>query len=562
MIIISEDVTKKVPGETSLFISFDYKQEYVDLMRQCDGANFDKKNKLWEVPITNLSKLLDNFCMYDEIQLNLMDYIEPNNNIIEHPLSNYKIKLFDHQKDAVNYGLEHDKWLLLDKPGLGKSFSTIALAQELKNKFGIKHCLIVCGLNVLKNNWRKEIQKCVDLDCMILGEKITKRGKRIIGSIPERIAQLSRPINEFFIITNIETLRNKDIIDKLIKGPNKPDMMIVDEMQTCLNPSAQQTSNLLKLNKIQYIIGATGTPIMNSPLDTYVPLKLIGVERGNYTNFKYYYCTFGGQFNNIVCGFKHMDMLKSIFNKYSLRRTKELLNLPPKSVIKEYVDMEDNQSQFYDNIKKGIKEQVDKVELNTTSLFSIMTRLRQATENPSILTTEEISCAKIDRACSLVDELISNGEKIVIFCNFKETVNELAKRLKQYNPLVNTGDIADIIISENIDKFQKEDKYKIFIGTYAKCSTGLTLTAASNMICMSQCWTAAQNEQAQDRIHRIGTLKNVNIYYLITSDTVDEKVDEIVEEKGAIGEYLVDGEYLSEQTLQILKKYILDLMEK
>ena len=559
MIRIEERTTKKVPGETSLFVSFTYNPEYLNIVKQCEGAHFDRKSKEWEVPLSHLARLLDEFCSYEDIELNLLEYKEPDNTIKEHSLSNYKLNLYNHQVDAINYGLEHDKWLLLDSPGLGKSFSIIALAQELKLRYSINHCFIVCGLNVLKNNWRKEIQKCVDLDCIVLGERINKKGKRIMGSIPERVAQLNKPINEFFIITNIETLRNDNILKALLNGPNKPDMLVIDEMQTCLNPSAQQTSNLLKLNKTPYIIGATGTPIMNSPLDTYVPLKLIGADRSTYTNFKYYYCSFGGPFHNIVCGFKNMDILRDIFAKYSLRRTKDLLDLPPKTVIKEYVDMDEDQSQFYENIKQGVKEQVDKVELNTTSLFAILTRLRQATECTSILTTETISTAKIERACSLAEELIQNGEKVVIFCNFKETVKTLAERLKKYNPLINTGDVPDAIISENVDRFQKDPKYKIFVGTYAKCSTGLTLTAASNMICLSQCWTASQNEQAQDRIHRIGTSNNVTIYYLITSDTVDEKVDEIVEDKSAISDYLIDGEKLSEQALKKLQKYLEDL---
>lgn len=558
--IIEEGISKKVPGETSLFLTFPYNKDYVDIIKQCDGAHFDKKTKTWEIPLSNLAILLDNMCLHEDIELKLLPYNNIEGETREHVLGEYKLKLFDHQVDAINYGLDHDKWLLLDSPGLGKSFSLIALAKELKDKHNINHCLIVCGLNVLKNNWRKEIQKCVDLDCMILGERTNRNGRKVIGSIPERVAQLNKPIQEFFIITNIETLRNDKILEALLKGPNKPDMLVVDEMQTCLNPSAQQTSNLLKLNKVPYIIGATGTPIMNSPLDTYVPLKLIGANRSSYTNYKYYYCIFGGPFNNMICGFKNMDVLKEVFSKYSLRRTKELLNLPPKMIIKEYVDMDEGQSQFYENIKQGIKEQIDKVTLNTTSLLATLIRLRQATECPAILTTEDIKSAKIERACSLVEELVRNGEKVVIFCNFKETVKTLAEKLAQYCPLIGTGDVEDSVVSANVDKFQdKDSKHKVFIGTYAKCSTGLTLTAASTMICLSQCWTASQNEQAQDRIHRIGTSKHVSIYYLLTEGTVDEKVDEIVEDKSAISTYLIDENHLSEQAFNKLKKYIEDL---
>ena len=154
-----------------------------------------------------------------------------------------------------------------------------------------------------------------------------------------------------------------------------------------------------------------------------------------------------------------------MIDKYSLRRTKDLLDLPPKTIIDEYVEMNDEQQKFYKNIQEGIVEQVDLVNISTSSLLSMVARLRQATACPSILTSENIRSSKIDRAIDLTRQIVENGDKVVIFSTFKETVNVLANELKDLNPSVNTGDIKDEIISQNIDDFQNNSNSKVFIGT-------------------------------------------------------------------------------------------------
>ena len=123
----------------------------------------------------------------------------------------------------------------MDAPGLGKTLQLIYLAQELKEKEGIEHCLIICGLNTLKNNWKDEIHKHSDLSCMILGERKTKKGKIKIGSVKERLEDLKKPIEEFFVVTNIQTIRDSNIVSAIKNGPNKFDMIVVDEIHTCVS---------------------------------------------------------------------------------------------------------------------------------------------------------------------------------------------------------------------------------------------------------------------------------------------------------------------------------------
>ena len=557
MIIIKEAPTKKVPGLTSLFLEFKYHPTIVDILKQCSGAQYQEKDKIWEVPILNLSFLLDHLSLIDDIELHLLKEKSKSKIIYKQNLKD-KIQLMDHQKDAVEFGLNNPKWLLLDAPGLGKTFALIKLAEELKRTQGIKHCLIVCGINTLKANWKKEIAKFSDLDSIIIGEHISSSGRVYAKSVADRINQLKNPIKEFFVIINVETLRDDNIIKAINKGKNSFDMIVVDEIHTMKSPNSAQGSNLLKL-KSTYQVGATGTLLLNDPLDTYMPLKWIGAEKSSFSKFKYYYCEYGGPFNNVLVGFKNTTQLKDQIEKYSLRRTKDLLNLPPKTVIDEYVDMDIHQYNFYNNIKAGVIDQVDKVKMSTANLLAMVVRLRQASELPSILTTDKVESAKIERCIDLTHQILSDpNEKLVIFSCFKEPCNVVYNRLQEYNPLLCTGDISDAEISRAIDEFQNDDIHRVMVCTGSKMGTGVTLNRAHYAIFLSTPWNQGNQIQWEDRIHRIGTKDPVFIYRLWTIGTIDERVQELLQMKGALSDYVIDDE-IPQDALLILKKYIEEL---
>lgn len=540
MIHIEEKQTNKLPGKTSLFVESSYNPLIVETIKQCDVFNYNKKTTTWEVPLTSLSFLLERLSQLDDIEIVFLKEEKKKQHKV-YPLSNYKTKPYQYQIDGIEFGLNEARWLLLDAPGLGKTLQLIYLAQELKKKENIEHCLIICGLNTLKNNWKDEIHKHSDMSCMILGERKTKNGKVRIGSVQERLDDLKRPIEEFFVVTNIQTIRDSNIVSAIKNGPNKFDMIILDEGHVCKSPTSIQGKNLLKLSA-KYMILATGTILMNSPLDAYVPLKWIGADRSTYTNFKFYYCNFTGQFNNILLGYRNMDILKDQLEDVSLRRTKDLLDLPEKTVITEYVDMNDKQHSFYDNIKEGIIQQVDKVKMSTASLLAMVTRLRQATACPSILTTENIPSSKIERASDLAKQIIENGDKVVIFSTFKDSLYELEKEFNGVDYVVCHGDVSDGDINILKNRFQEDDNCKVMLATWQKMGTGITLTSASYAIFLDTPWTSSQAQQAEDRIYRIGSKKPVFIYYLVCKDTIDERVNEIVKDKQLLSDYVVDGE--------------------
>lgn len=559
MIYIEEKQPEKVPGLTSLFITFDFKKEIVDILKTCTPCNYSEKTNIWEIPLTRLSKFINQAYKYDNIDLKL---IEENSNktdvYTEKDLGVYKTVPYPYQKEGILYGLNHKGWLLLDQPGLGKTLQMICLAQELKEKEGVEHCLIICGINTLKSNWEKEISKHSDLSCRVLGKRINKKGNITYASVAERIKELSSPIDEFFVILNIETLRSNDVIKKLRSGKNKFDMMVVDEIHAAKTPTSQQGRNLLKLTNAKFKIGLTGTPILNSPFDAYMPLKWTGNDSSTYGNFKAQYCVYGGPFNNEIIGYKNLDMLSEQIESCSLRRTKDLLNLPEKTVIDEVLDMAPDHQLLYSNICEGIVDQVDKVKLSVTNLLAMVTRLRQATACPAILTTENITATKIDRCVELCDEIISNHNKVVVFSVFKDPLNELYKRLSNYKPLLCTGDVADDIISQNIDKFQESNENSVILCTTSKMGTGITLTAASYAIFIDTPWTQGVTQQCEDRIHRIGSGSPVFIYRLWCNNSIDMRVKKILENKEAIGDYIVDN-VRDQKTLDILKEMITDL---
>ena len=539
MIYISEQKSFKCPGETSLKIDFEYNQEIISILKQADGALWHKVQKYWELPVNQLAFLIDNLSYIDDLSLSFLE----NYNDKKYDLTlEYKTSPFPYQLDGIRWMLNTPNGLLQDPPGLGKTLQVIYLAEELKAQENYEHCLILCGINSLKNNWKKEIHKHSDESCIIIGEKINSKGKISYSSIRDRAEQLYNKIDEFFVILNVESLRDNLIIDAIRNSKNNFDLICFDEVHRAKSPTSQQGKNLLKLSQVgKRHIGMTGTLLLNSPLDAFVPLKFIGKENSTWTNFKNFYCVYEQRFgHNQIVAYKNINVLKEEIDSCSLRRDKSILNLPPKTIIPEFIDMDQSQQKFYENIMDGIVDEVDKVSINTTNLLGMITRLRQATSSPSVLTSSEIVPTKIERAIDLVEEIVSNGEKVVIFSYFKDPLYLLADKLKQYKPLIGTGDLDDKVVSDNIDKFQNDPDYKVFLGTVQKVGTGQTLTAATYMIHLDTSWTWADFDQACDRIWRIGSDKPVIIYNLICNGTIDERVWNLLNRKKNISEYMID----------------------
>lgn len=542
MIYIEERKAKKVPGITTLFVDMNGNTIAKDILIQMKSAYHYKDTEIWEVPINKLAYLITMCIKFDKINLKLFKeeqkYIKIPNDY------EFKTNPFKHQLEGVEYGLNHDNWLLLDEMGLGKSAQIIYLAEILYKQGLLEHCLIICGVNSLKYNWLEEVKKHSNLAGMILGTRKKKKGKEYIGNMQDRIADLCKPIEPFFIITNIETLRDNKIIAALRKKINNIDMVVVDEAHKAKSPTSLQGRNLLKIDWPKRKIALTGTLLLNTPLDAYTALKWTGNEKATFTAFKEQYCEYGGFKNYQIIGFKNLDILHEQINTTSLRRKKEeVLDLPPKTYKIEYVEMNDAQTKFYEQIKQGVLDEIDLVNINPNYAMSLSARLRQATAWTGILSTSVLESAKLDRLEDILDEIICQGNKAVVFSNFKPTLLELEQRLNKngINNVRCDGDTPESIIEERKHYFQTNDKCKVLIGTWQKMGTGYTLTAANYLIFIDTPFTDGLFQQAADRVHRIGANKNVTIITLITKDTVDERVQDIIEHKAELSDFVVDG---------------------
>ena len=559
---------RKMTGKSSFLINFDFNQKIVDTLKTIPTYYYHKSDYSWEIPINYLSMALEALTFIDDVYLHLLPAEESDSKQIDFKLTKteidqFRFKPFDHQIDGINFGLDpkHTKWLLCDSMGLGKTNEIIWYAETLKRRGLIDHCLIICGVDSLRQNWKKEIQKFSTESVLVLGEKVSKKGKVSYASVDQRAKQLLEPIEEFFVVVNVATLRSDKVIEAFKKSKNKFGLIAVDEAHKISNKSSQQGTNLLKLNS-PYKIAATGTPIVNSPLSAYLLLAWTDNDKSTLTTYKSNYCEFGGFGGKQVIGYKNLDVLKEEMDSCSIRRTLDQVrdDMPLKTVHYEVIEMSDAHRKFYDAVKEGVKEEADRVELKSGNLLALTTRLRQATACPAILTTQDILSSKLERCVEIVEDLVSQGEKVVILSTFKEPVYQLAKLLEKYKPLVATGDVDAQIAFSRMDQFQNDPISKVFMGTHGKCGTGFTLNAASYMICIDTPYTYSSFSQSTDRIWRVTNTRPAFITVLTCGDSIDERVAAIVENKKELADFLVDGKEnsissgLKDELMKIIKE--------
>lgn len=445
-----------------------------------------------------------------------------------------KTKPYEHQRFLLEYSKSHNKFLLADEQGLGKTKQAIDVACSKQDKF--KHCLIVCGVNGLKYNWLNEIKVHSDREGYILGTRGDK-----IGSVQDRLDDLNNIAehNEFFLITNVETLRNKEVQKKIkaLCEDNTIGMTIIDEIHKCKNSQSEQ-GKAIHYCCSYYKIALTGTPLMNECIDLYNILKWLEVENHNLTQWRNYYCEMGGFGGYQIVGYRHLDELQERLDSVMVRRRKvDVLDLPPKIYINELLEMNNNQAAIYEEVREALIKDIDRIRLSHNPLAELI-RLRQATASTAILSSKvNVSC-KIDRLLEIMEEV--NG-KAVIFSNWTSVTDIVAEKLKKYKPAVITGETKDV--QAELNKFKKNKTCKCIIGTIGALGTGYTLTEADTVIFLDEPWTMADKLQAEDRCHRIGTKDSVTVITLMCKDTIDERIHEIIERKGVVSDTLVDNVY-------------------
>jgi SNF2 family DNA or RNA helicase len=463
---------KKISGLSSLIIDFDFNQYVIDALKTLPTYHYHKAQKCWEVPVCYLSRILDSLTFLDDIQLKLLDTPENgeitfNRKFNLEPLSeiekvSFKASPFPHQLEAVDFLLKQEKALILDGCGVGKSLEMILFAETLKKRGLIDHCLIITGIAGLRSNWEKEITKFSTETSVVIGKYITRNGTTRYRSMDKRAEQLRNKIDEFFVLLNVESIRDTKVIEAIKKSENKFGLILFDESHRIGAPDTTQYNNLMKLDA-DFKVAATGTLIVNSPLSAFPSLKFTDNDSATFTNFKSQYCNFGGGFgNNQIIGYKNLDVLREEIDNCSIRRTlyDVRADIPQLTIDTEYLEMDESQLKFYEAIKEGVKEEADKIELKASNLLALTTRLRQATACPSVLTTQSIESIKVQRAFEYIQEIVSQGEKVVVFSVFKEPLNQLAAKLEGFRYTLNTGDTDDATVMSNVTRFQEDPMSK------------------------------------------------------------------------------------------------------
>lgn len=559
-----------------LYVKSEYDRNIVTFMRSRPKRFWNTVTRQWEIPEDELENLLNAITGYEynityDKNQQTQDISTQTKTIPD--WYKFKTEPFKHQIDGVEYGLSHPKFLLADEQGLGKTKQMLDMSCILKKEKDVKHVLIIACVNGLKYNWQSEVSKHTDEKGYILGTRVSKRGNVSIGSNEDRLADIesigkNKQIDDcYFLITNIETLRYSkkievplktkkngvqrfkkqtifpivEALQKQIKAGNIS-VIIVDESHRLKDSSSQQARALLSLN-CDYQIALTGTPIMNSPVDAYTPLHWLGLENHSFYAFQKHYCIMGGFGQHQVVGYKNLPELQEKIDKCMLRRLKsEVLDLPEKIYINEYVDMSREQTKLYNEVLSNLVENIDKIKLSPNPLTQLI-RLRQVTGNPNLLSSTAKINPKFDRMMELIEDVVKSGGKCVVFSNWTDVINPAFELLQKngYNPALYTGQNKDTREQQK-DNFMKNDRCKVILGTIGAMGTGLTLTAANTCIFLDEPWNRALKDQCEDRIHRIGTKTSPNIITLLCKGTIDERINNLVYRKGKMSDVIIDKE--------------------
>lgn len=546
-------------SKLSAFVSFEYESNLVSIIKSMGTRVYIPDKRTWEIPESAVPMLMSRLHDYDVLLRGEMRHETPESHAQLPSGFVFTTRPYKHQMEGVIYGLEHESFLLGDDQGLGKTKEIIDLAMCRKQTDGLKHCLIICGINGNKYNWADEVKIHSREDSWILGTRFTKRPpiKMIEGSTKDKMEDLNNMPHQFFWITNIETLRGGSFKEKqgkrtVIRFPIAEKiqelcdrgiigMIAFDEAHKAKNPDSQQGKALLSIDCKGPKIPMSGTFVLNNPLDLYLPLKWSGFETHSFYAYKQHYCTMGGFGGKEIVGYKNLDELRSMVSKVMLRRVKgDVLDLPPKVHTIEWVDAYPEQKSLYKDVRDQVRDNIDKVKVHPDPL-SEMLRLRQVTGYPGILSSTVTKSAKMDRMEELVEDEVSVGGKAIIFSNWSEMTNVIRHKLKKYNPAYITGEVGSVQRMEEKDRFQNDPNCKVMIGTIGALGTGFTLTAAQLVIFVDEPWNRGIKDQAEDRAHRIGTRGTVRIVTILTRDTVDEGVYNLVQKKGKMADLLVDG---------------------
>jgi len=453
--------------------------------------------------------------------------------------------LLPYQKIGVQFFINSNGRAMNSDPmGSGKSLQSLAYIAHS----GIKLTLVICP-SVVKYNWKNEIKKWTNLKSLIIDSKSDVSD--LLGAVEK---------TNFFII-------NYDILPKFLPFLTTVQWQaaILDEVHYCKNKKSIRTKAVRKIvSKIQKIIMLSGTPFLNRPIELFAPLNMLDPKTWHdYYSFGRRYCDgHSGRYGWDDKGSSNIAELQERISPYFIRRSKaEILpDLPQKRFInhpveldaktqKEYKLAEEELAEFLINIKKKTEKEAAR-SLQAEKLVKLGA-LRQLTSN-----------GKIEASKELIQNIIENGEKVVVFSCYNHPLEELHEFFKDISVLV-TGKVGAKERDDFVNDFQNNSEKKIFFGGIGSAGVGINLTAATNALFIDYAWRPGDHAQAIDRIHRIGsTAKHITIYQLYSKKTVDEYMYKLLSKKQLLFDQLIDGKEIPKEMSKSYTSSLMRIIER
>jgi SNF2 family DNA or RNA helicase len=397
--------------------------------------------------------------------------------------------LYPYQRHGVSWLLHKKRGILADDMGLGKTYQAISAARRLI-RFGEINWTLVVAPKSLLNTWLDEFNKWApELKTCIFTRAEMQKGyswTRLINS-------------NHILITTYETLRGD--INQIHE--NSPDLVIADEAHR-LRKKESLTFQAFKTLKSRYLWFLSGTPIERSSEDLVVMLSIIEPRQ------------FSQNDKSI-----HRISLQAQARNFFLRRTKNevLSELPPVIERLETLELTESQRKSYENVLRS----------NYVNYLSKFSKLREICDYDE----ESDESSKIDRILEIAQDIADNKEKVVVFSYTLKPLSILAEKLNIEGILFTTilGDQSIEIRKQVIDQFKNDSKVTVLLASTKVASEGITLTEANNVIFMNKWWNPSSNNQARDRVVRIGQTKKVNVIGFKIKNTLEENLEKILENK-------------------------------
>lgn len=461
---------------------------------------------------------------------------------------------FKHQLEGIEFLKQKRKAILADQMGLGKTMQAIIAAGNAGNK-----TLVLCPAS-LKTNWAREIIEVNDHANIVIvnGSK----------ALDHNVSAIS---NKKWLILNYD-IAHKEENRKLI-SEFKPDTVILDEAHYIKSPKTKRTKATLDMVKSAanvYLL--TGTPILNRPEELFTLLKAINHPLGqDWYKFVFRFCgafwreTSRARFLDTGGATNLLELQTKIKDSY-LRRTKDILgtDLPEKIITNLQVEISaadwKKYSEAWDAYLDYLRTNpVVFEDMNDRERLEKMENIMLARHLIELNKLKQVtSLAKIDRIVEDAENIVEQGEKIIIFTQYTETLRRIREEFSKRKIIAVTLSGEDDARSRqlSIDAFQNNPNVKIFIGNIKAAGVGITLTQASTVIFADTEWTPALHEQAEDRAHRIGQKKLVNIYYYIAKNTIEEEIIDLLGKKNQIINSILDGSKKRVQQINIASQLI------